>query len=83
MRVKDRTKNPLPEAVEDTIKESETWSKWAPGLVKAIVHAVGSCLDLSTAQVACRRLDTEGFKKHIQNIPEPPCSIQTRLSPMP
>ena len=67
MRMKDRTKNPLPEAVEDTIKESETWSKWAPGLVKAIVRAVGSCLDIVTAQVACRRLDTEGFKKHIQN----------------
>ena len=68
VRVNDRTRHPLPEAIGDTIKESEKWAKWAPGLVQAIIQAVGSALDLVTAQTAvCKRLDTEGFKKHIQN----------------
>ena len=67
MRMNGRTKDPLPEALEDTIKESESWAKWAPGLVQAIIQAVGSMLDVVTAHASCKRLDTEGFKKHIQN----------------
>ena len=67
MRMNGRTKDPLPEALEDTIKESESWAKWAPGLVQAIIQAVSSTLDGGTAQTSCKRLDTEGFKKHIQN----------------
>ena len=67
MRMGERTRNPLPEALEDTIKESGLWAKWAPGLVQAIIQAVGSMLDLVMSQATCKRLDTEGFKKHIQN----------------
>ena len=37
MRVEGKAKQPLPENIEDTMKESGGWAKWAPGLVRAKV----------------------------------------------
>ena len=67
LRMQKRSSDPLPNAVAETIKISEGWSKWAPGLVAAIVKAGAAYLELLDTTYACRRLDVEGFKRHIQN----------------
>ena len=67
MRVSGKTKDPLPQSVEDSVKISESWSKWAPGLVEAIVRAGSMYLNIVAAQPSCRKLDVEGFRRHIQN----------------
>ena len=67
MREAKKIKHPLPDTVEDTVKESGGWAKWAPGLVRAIIEAGRIHLANATTPAACRKLDVEGFKRHIQN----------------
>ena len=67
LREGHRCADPLPESAYETMKESAAWSQWAPGLVAAIVAAGRMHLERLDQQVACRKLDVEGFKRHIQN----------------
>ena len=67
MRVSGKAKDPLPQSVEDSVRISESWSKWAPGLVEVIVRAGLMYLEIVSAQPSCRKLDVEGFRRHIQN----------------
>ena len=67
LREEHRRKDPLPGDAQETMKESCHWSKWAPGLVAAIVAAGKMHLHQLDQQFACRKLDVEGFKKHILN----------------
>ena len=67
VRVQRQSQDPLPQSVVETIRMSEGWSKWAPGLIAAIIKAGEVYLNLAAENYACRRLDVEGFKRHIQN----------------